>query len=108
MTFFGEKNCVALRALIIWIGGIFYCSSNKGSMTARRAVFRPAADLLFPRADGERLKFYLPRRPQLVHFFGYAVSRCWLRLFLQFVANSGGARLALLRLRARFDRRGGG
>ena len=72
MTFFAEENFWLYAPLIIWIGGIFYFSSNKGSMTGAAPYFIPLLDLLFPRANAERLKIYHRVARKLGHFFGYA------------------------------------
>lgn len=58
--------------MIIWIGGIFYFSSNKGSMTRAAPYFVPLLNLLFPRADGKHLNIYYRVVRKLCHFFGYA------------------------------------
>jgi len=73
MTFFAEENFRLYAPLIIWIGGIFYFSSNKGSMTRAAPYFAPLLNLLFPRAHGEHLKIYYRVARKLSHFFGYAV-----------------------------------
>ncbi len=73
MTFFAEENFWLYAPLIIWIGGIFYFSSNKGSMTRAAPYFVPLLNLLFPRADGEHSKIYYRVARKLCHFFGYAV-----------------------------------
>ena len=72
MTFFGEENFWLYAPLIIWIGGIFYFSSNKGSMTRAAPYFVPLLNLLFPRADSEHLNIYHRVARKLGHFFGYA------------------------------------
>lgn len=73
MTFFGEENFWLYAPLIIWIGGIFYFSSNKGSMTRAAPYLVPLLNLLFPRADGKHLNIYHRVVRKLCHFFGYAV-----------------------------------
>lgn len=72
MAFFGEENFWLYAPLIMWIGGIFYFSSSKGSMPCAAPYFVPLLHLLFPRADGEHLNIYHRVVRKLIHFFGYA------------------------------------
>ena len=57
--------------LVIWIGGIFYLSSSKGSVA--RTYFAPVLRFLLPGTDAVALrKDYLVVR-KLGHFFGYGI-----------------------------------
>jgi len=59
--------------LIIWIGGIFYLSSSKGSVSRTFPYFAPVLRFLLPGSDAVALrKDYLVVR-KLGHFFGYGI-----------------------------------
>jgi VanZ family protein len=73
MTFFGEENFWLYAPLIIWIGGIFYLSSNKGSMSRTSPYFVPVLHFLLPGAGEKPLKRYHFVVRKLCHFFGYAM-----------------------------------
>ena len=73
MAFFGEENLWLYAPLVVWIGGIFYFSSNKGSMRNTLPFFLPALDFLFPRTDAEILRKYYFIVRKLCHFFGYGI-----------------------------------
>ena len=59
--------------LILWIGGIFYLSSSKGSVSHTSPYFVPVLNFLFPRADAETLENYYVIVRKICHLLGYAV-----------------------------------
>ena len=59
--------------LVIWIGGIFYLSSNKGSVSRTFPYFVPILRLLLPRAGAKPLERYYLVVRKLCHFFGYGI-----------------------------------
>jgi VanZ family protein len=73
MAFFREENLWLYLPLIAWIGGIFYLSSNKGSMSRTAIYFAPLLDFLFPRDDARAFKKHHFVVRKMCHFVGYAV-----------------------------------
>ena len=73
MTFFRSENFWLYLPLIVWIGGIFYLSSNKGSISQTAVYFVPLLNFLFPRGNSQAFQkhYFIVRK--LCHFFGYAV-----------------------------------
>ena len=58
----------------MWISGIFYLSSSRGSISRTAVYFVPLLDFLFPRGGDEQTfkKHHFVVR-KLCHFFGYAI-----------------------------------
>lgn len=74
MNFFAEENFWLYAPLLVWLGGIFYFSSNKGSIARTAPYFAPLLRFLSARsANGERLRTYHGVARKLCHFLGYAV-----------------------------------
>jgi VanZ family protein len=73
MAFFSGENFWLYLPLIVWIGGIFYLSSNKGSISNTSIYFVPALHFLFPQAGGQTLKNYHRVIRKMGHFLGYAI-----------------------------------
>ena len=73
MTFFRNENFWLYLPLIVWIGGIFYLSSNKGSVLRTAVYFAPLLNFLFPRDDAQTFKKHHLVVRKLCHFSGYAV-----------------------------------
>lgn len=73
MAFFREENFWLYAPLILWISGIFYLSSNKGSMSRTSPYFVPVLHFLFPGANAEALKKYHFVVRKLCYFVGYAM-----------------------------------
>lgn len=59
--------------LIVWIGIIFYLSSDQGSMSNTSRFVRPILVFLFPSADETTLLFYHGIVRKLAHFTEYAI-----------------------------------
>lgn len=59
--------------LFVWIGVIFYLSSDSGSMSNTSRFVRPILVFLFPSADEPTLLFYHGIVRKLAHFTEYAV-----------------------------------
>lgn len=59
--------------LLVWIGVIFYLSSDSGSMTNTSRFLRPILVFLFPSADETTLFFYHGIVRKLAHFTEYAI-----------------------------------
>ncbi len=72
MDFFRNENFWLYLPLILWIGGIFYLSSNKGSIAKTSRYFAPIFNSLFPDASEEKLRIYQLCIRKLCHFVGYA------------------------------------
>lgn len=73
MDFSFFENFWLYLLLVIWIGGIFYLSSSKGSVSRTFPYFVPVLRFLLPGSDAMTL-----RRDYLVvrkfgHFFGYGI-----------------------------------
>ena len=73
MEFFRNENLWLYLPLILWIGGIFYLSSNKGSISNTSRFLSPVFNYLFPKAEAESLKIYHLYFRKLCHFFGYGI-----------------------------------
>ena len=73
MTFFGGENFWLYLPLIAWIGGIFYLSSSKGSISNTSIYFVPFLHFLFPQAGAQTVKNYHRVIRKMGHFLGYAV-----------------------------------
>ncbi len=73
MDYLSVENFWLYLLLVIWIGGIFYFSSSKGSVTCTFPCFAPVLRFLLPGSDALALrKDYLVVR-KLGHFFGYGI-----------------------------------
>lgn len=73
MAFFRNESFWLFTPLIMWIAGIFYFSSSKGSFSRNLPYFVPLLRLLFPRSDQVTLTNHYLCVRKLLHFFGYAV-----------------------------------
>jgi VanZ family protein len=73
MTFFRNENFWLYAPLIAWIVGIFYLSSNRGSISLTSAYFVPLFQFLFPGASADKLKIYHFIVRKVCHFLGYAI-----------------------------------
>jgi VanZ family protein len=73
MDFPLNENLWLYLPLILWICGIFYLSSNKGSVSNTSRFITPLLSFLFPTSDQEYLKTYHFIFRKLTHFLGYAV-----------------------------------
>lgn len=73
MDFVTNLNFWLCILLIIWICGIFYLSSNKGSVSRTFPYFVPILKRILPGADALALetRFLVVRK--LCHFFGYGI-----------------------------------
>lgn len=73
MAFFRYENFLLYIPLIAWIGGIFYLSTGRGSVSQTAPYFVPVLNFLFPGASAQILKNYYFVVRKLCHFFGYAI-----------------------------------
>ena len=73
MTFFRNENFWLYAPLIAWIGGIFYLSSNKGSISRTSPYFVSLIQFLFPGTSADKLKNYHFIVRKVCHFLGYAI-----------------------------------
>jgi VanZ family protein len=73
MTFFGNENFWLYLPLIAWIGGIFYFSSSRGSVTNASVYYVPVLNFLFPRDDAHSFKKHHLIVRKLAHFASYAI-----------------------------------
>lgn len=71
--FFRDENFWLYVPLIMWIGGILYLSSSKGSFSHTLPYFAPFLKFLFPRDDPETLEYYYGIVRKICHFVGYAI-----------------------------------
>jgi VanZ family protein len=73
MAFFQDENLWLYLPLIIWISGIFYLSSEKGSISNTSRYLEPIFIFLFgAKGKNDFRKYHLYFRKTL-HFLGYAV-----------------------------------
>jgi len=63
----------AYAPLLLWIGVIFYLSSDQGSMSQTSRFIRPVLEFLFPAAPEETLQLYHGYIRKLAHFTVYAI-----------------------------------
>jgi VanZ family protein len=63
----------AYAPLLLWIGVIFYLSSDQGSMSQTSRFLRPLLELLFPAAPEETLQLYHSYIRKFAHFTVYAI-----------------------------------
>lgn len=92
MDFFRNENLWLYLPLILWISGIFYLSSNKGSASNTSRFISPVFNFLFPNKDLETLRTYHLAFRKLCHFFGYGIlavfaSVAYSNSSLSFLAN---------------------
>ena len=73
MDFFRNEILWLYLPLILWISGIFYLSSNKGSASNTSRFISPFFNFLFPNKDLETLRTYHLVFRKLCHFFGYGI-----------------------------------
>ncbi len=73
MAFFGGENFWLYLPLIVWIGGIFYLSSSRGSISNTSIYFVPFFHFLFPQAGAQTLKNYHAVIRKVGHFVGYSI-----------------------------------
>ena len=59
--------------LVLWIGVIFYMSSDQGSMSQTSRFIRPLLEFLFPTAPEETLQLYHGYIRKAAHFTEYAI-----------------------------------
>lgn len=77
MDFFRNENLWLYLPLILWIGGIFYLSSNKGSISNTSRFLSPIFAVLFPDKKPDDLRIYHLYFRKLCHFFGYGILAVW-------------------------------
>jgi VanZ family protein len=59
--------------LLLWIGIIFYLSSDQGSMTSTSKLIGPVLHFLFPSAPEETIRLYHVYIRKFAHFAAYAI-----------------------------------
>jgi len=64
---------IAYAPLILWIGVIFFLSSNNGSMAETSRFIGPLLHFLFPNAPDETIQIYHGYIRKCAHFTEYAV-----------------------------------
>lgn len=72
MDFLREENFWLYLPMILWISGIFYLSSNKGSLENTSQYINPFFDFLFPQATKDELDKYNHYLRKICHFVAYA------------------------------------
>lgn len=77
MDYFRNENFWLYLPLILWISGIFYLSSNKGSVPNTERYFNPILHLLFPKTEPETLRIYHLYLRKICHFVGYGTLALW-------------------------------
>lgn len=73
MDFLRDENFWLYLPMILWISGIFYLSSNKGSLENTSQYINPFFDFLFPTATKEQLSEYHHYLRKICHFIAYAI-----------------------------------
>ena len=72
MNFFRNEIFWLYLPLIVWIGGVFYLASGRGSMSRTAPFFVTLLRFLFPRRDLNRLQNYHVVIRKFGHFATYA------------------------------------
>ncbi len=73
MTFLRDENFWLYVPLILWIGGIFYLSSGRGSFSNILPFVLPLFAYVFSGKDEETLRNYYYTARKMTHFLGYAM-----------------------------------
>jgi VanZ family protein len=73
MEFFMEENLWFYLPLILWIGGIFYFSSEKGSISNSSRYLSPVFGMFFPKRNPDKLKIYHLYLRKICHFVAYGI-----------------------------------
>jgi len=73
MAFLSDENFLLYVPLVAWIAGIFYFSSNKGSISNTLPYFITLNRVLFSRSDAATLRKYHFIIRKTGHFSGYAI-----------------------------------
>src|SRR5438445_10985983 len=68
-----RASLIAYAPLILWIGVIFFLSSNSGSMTETSRIIEPILKFLFPAAPEQTIQIYHGYIRKSAHFTEYAV-----------------------------------
>lgn len=68
-----RERIIRYAPLILWIGVIFYMSSNAGAMSETSRFVRPILEFLFPAASEETLRIYHGYVRKSAHFTEYAL-----------------------------------
>lgn len=87
MDFLKDENIWLYLPLTLWVSGIFYLSSGKGSISNTSRFLRPAFSFLFPQTKAESLRKYHLIFRKLCHFIGYGI----LALFASLVFYNSSA-----------------
>src|SRR5687768_17166855 len=64
---------IRFAPIILWVGVIFYLSSESGSMTQTSRFIGPLLHFLFPAAPEETIAAYHAFIRKSAHFFEYAI-----------------------------------
>lgn len=72
MDFLQNENFWLYLPMILWISGIFYLSSNRGSLSNTSQYINPFFNSLFPQATKEDLAKYHHYLRKTAHFVVYA------------------------------------
>lgn len=73
MTSFSGENYWLYLPLTVWIGGIFYLSSSRGSASNTLLFFVPVLHFFLPGAGARALRNYHRIARKMAHFVGYAI-----------------------------------
>lgn len=73
MEFFMEENLWLYLPLILWIGGIFYFSSDNGSISNTSRYLSPFFGLFFPNKESAELKIYHLYLRKVCHLAAYGI-----------------------------------
>jgi VanZ family protein len=79
----GRARFLTYAPVVIWLGVIFFLSSDNGSMSETSRFIRPLLVFLFPSAPEETIRLYHAYVRKAAHFTEYAVLAVLVtRLFL--------------------------
>ncbi len=73
MEFFREENLWLYLPPVLWISGIFYLSSDKGSISNTSRYLSPIFGLFIPNKKSDELKTYHLYLRKICHFVAYGI-----------------------------------
>jgi VanZ family protein len=77
MDFFSQENLWLYLPLILWVGGIFFLSSDRGSFVNTLRYVTSFFNSISPKTDAGKVRNYNLYFRKICHFSGYAILSFW-------------------------------